>query len=237
MRTFTSFSEADPVARKLVDELPTLTAQPELYRAHMVALGHHLAEGILRALAPSHGSQICVISTVEDADFLTRGLINRFEEAGLGAQVHLLCLWNKRIKGNGVTISPILREYKEDFDTDNSIFVVVKSIISGACVVKTNLTRAISFAQPKRIFVAAPVMLKGAENRLAHEFPQSISSKFEFVHFATDTEMDGDNVVPGVGGSVYELLGLGNSETKNRYVPSLVKERRKDHFPQESVSV
>jgi hypothetical protein len=77
-------------------------------------------------------------------------------------------------------------------------------------------------------------MLEGAEERLAKEFPVAISSKFEFVHFVTDTdkETDGENVVPGIGGSLYELLGLGDQHSKNKYVPQIVKERRKTRFPE-----
>jgi len=97
-------------------------------------------------------------------------------------------------------------------------------------VVKTNLTRAISYANPARIFVAAPVLLEGAEGRLSNEFPKHINQKFEFIHFATDTEKNGEDVIPGIGGSLYELLGLGNSLEKNKYVPALVKERRKKFF-------
>ena len=38
-------------------------------------------------------------------------------------------------------------------------------------------------------------------------------------------QADGE-VVPGVGGSVYELLGIGTAETKNAYSPELVRRRR-----------
>ena len=111
--------------------------------------------------------------------------------------------------------------------------IIVKSIISGACVVKTNLTRVISFAKPKEIFVVSPVII-GAEDRLAREFPEEVSSKFKFVHFATDTEKDadGENIRPGIGGSVYELLRLGDGHSKNNYMPSIVKQRRKRNFPE-----
>jgi len=46
------------------------------------------------------------------------------------------------------------------------------------------------------------------------------------VTFAIDNKKDGENVIPGIGGSVYELLGLGDSKEKNRYMPKIVKERR-----------
>ena len=92
----------------------------------------------------------------------------------------------------------------------------------------------ISYSQPREIFVVSPVMFIGAEARLSREFPEEISSRFKFVHFATDTEKDADseNIRPGIGGSVYELLGLGDDHTKNKYMPSIVKQRRKRNFPE-----
>lgn len=234
MRTFTDFSKKDPVAQKLVDELHTIQNNPPKYRNQMLQIGRHLGAGIVSKLVKSDTFDICVVCTVEDADFLGRGLIEELEKDGFGERVHLVCLWNDKIRQDGVSLSPIGRQYKEDFNTKNSIFIMVKSIISGACVVKTNLTRVVSFAQPSRIIVASPVMLLGAEQRLAKEFPLDISSKFEYVHFVTDTEkdMDGENVLPGIGGSLYELLGLGNQHEKNKYVPAIVKERRKKFYPE-----
>lgn len=234
MRTFTSFANRDPVARELVGELPTLKGNPEGYRQNMRALGEHLASGILGKLQVTDVQDICVICTVEDADFLARGLIDVLEASEFSTKVHLICLWNERVKNAGVSISPVIKSYQESFNPNKTTFIVVKSIISGACVVKTNLTRAISMAIPERIFIAAPVMLKGAESRLAREFPADVMKKFEFVHFATDTEKseDGEDVIPGIGGSVYDLLGLGGKANKNKYMPEIVKERRRRMHPE-----
>lgn len=234
MRTFTDYSKNNPVAQQLVDELHTIKDDPKKYRQQMLEIGRCLGNGVGTRLKPTKDTQICVVCTVEDADFLGRGLIESLEQQGLGNQLHLICLWNEKIRENGVSLSPISRQYKEEFDTHEPIFVMVKSIISGACVVKTNLTRAVSFAQPSKIIVASPVMLEGAEERLSKEFPVDISSKFEFVHFVTDTDKDadGENVIPGIGGSLYELLGLGDQYQKNKYVPQIVKERRQKHFPE-----
>lgn len=229
MRTFTKFGQKDSVARELVNGLVEIKNNPTEYRRQMWHVGNRLAEGILPEIKAT-SEEICVVCTVEDADFLARGLIERLEEEGLESRVHLICLWNDKIKKEDVSLSPVVKEYIEDFDSTNTSFIIVKSIISGACVVKTNLTHAISIANPNKIFVAAPVMLKGAEGRLSHEFPLEISRKFQFVAFAIDTDKEGENVIPGIGGSVYELLGLGNSREKNKYVPKLVKERRAKFF-------
>jgi hypothetical protein len=233
MRTFTAFAEKDPLARRLVEDLPRLKGNTLGYREKMRLLGTHLADGIIHELGYQKINDICVICTVEDADFLARGVIEELEKSELGSKIHMICLWNERIKKDGVSISPVLKTYEEDFERDGSVFIIVKSIISGACVVRTNLTRAISTANPQRVFVASPVMLKGAETRLSCEFPDEVAKKFEFVHFATDTDKspDGEEVIPGIGGSVYELLGLGDSSSKNRYMPEIVRERRRKAFP------
>lgn len=229
MRTYTKYTDA--VAKQLVDELPTIQGDPARYRLQMKAIGHSLGHQLILPLKKTGSADICVVCTVEDADFLARGLIEELEAEGLSNRIHLVCLWNDQIKEEGVSLSPIVRQYKEDFDSDNSVFVVIKAIISGACVVKTNLTRVISTATPSKIFVAAPVMLTGAEDNLSREFSSEINSKFEFVHFASDSEKDeSENVVPGIGGSLYELLGFGGRKDKNKYVPEIVKERRQKIF-------
>lgn len=232
-RTFTAFAEQDPAASVLVGELPLLKGNAAAYGRKMREIGVHLADSIVAQLGAEHLNDICVICTVEDADFLARGIIETLESCRPEADVRMICLWNQRIDSDCISIAPVIRSYEEPFDKNDAIFIVVKSIIASACVVKTNLTRAISFANPKRVIVAAPVMLAGAEQRLASEFPADIAAKFEFVHFATDTEQstDGKEVVPGIGGSVYELLGLGDENTKNKYVPDIVRERRRKAFP------
>jgi hypothetical protein len=225
-REYSKYSSQDPSGRKLVDELPELVNDITGYQEHMRQIGSHLVRAIEDGLR-SASSEICVVCTVEDADFLVRGVIERLDSIGLGNRIRLLCLWNENIREHGIRLSPIIKQYKEDFERKDPVFIVVKSIISGACVVKTNLSRALSQANPTKIYVIAPVIYGGAEERLEGEFPPSISSKFQFVWFACDKEKQGDLVVPGIGGSVYELLGFRNGEEKNKYVPEIVKERRK----------
>lgn len=231
-RTFTAFAEQDPMAMTLVEQLLSLKGNPDGYRKVMRELGVHLADSMLPQLASASVKDVCVVCTVEDADYLARGLIEELESRNIGARTRMICMWNERLKNKDISISPVLRTYEETFDKDDSVFIIVKSIISGACVVKTNLTKAISSANPKRIFVASPVMLKGAEDRLSREFPTEIAEKFKFVHFATDSQKspDGEEVIPGIGGSVYELLGFGDSKTKNKYVPDIVRERRRKEY-------
>lgn len=226
-RTYTNFADRDIAARALVDSVASPDVSISEYQAQMRELGLHLGAGVFGTLRSDDSHDICVVCTVEDADFLARGLIEYLEEKGLGNRTRLLCLWNDKVRESGVSISPVVRQYKERFDPSGTVFIVVKSIISGACVVKTNLTRALSSARnPSAVYVAAPVMFKGAEERLAAEFPESVSRLFRYVWFATDDQKDGDNVLPGIGGSVYERLGLGDEKKKNTHMPAIVKERR-----------
>jgi hypothetical protein len=79
---------------------------------------------------------------------------------------------------------------------------------------------------PDKIFIVAPVMFKSAENSLNKEFESSISKKFEYIYFAIDDEIsDEDEVIPGIG-DIYQRLGLGDTQIKNKYIPVLVKDRR-----------
>ena len=225
-RTYTQFADRDAEARSLVDSVASADVDVAQYRDQMRLLGVHLGQGVVQSLPKETPHDICVVCTVEDADFLARGLIESLEANGLGDRTRLLCLWNGKVRENGISISPVLRQYKERFDPAGTVFVVVKSIISGACVVKTNLTRALSSGSPSAVYVAAPVMLKDAEKRLAAEFPTDLAKRFQYVWFATDDQKDGELVLPGIGGSVYERLGFAGEKEKNRYMPAIVKERR-----------
>jgi hypothetical protein len=229
MRTYTSFSSSE--TQKLLDQL-LIADSPSLYRDAMRELGNRLAERVANEVPTVKQSAVCIACTVEDADFLARGLLEGLERMGVSSsRIKLVCFWNERVrKFNGTDtnvfdVAPVVKEYREVQDIRDAVLIVVKSIISGACVVKTNLASMIDGAVPLRVIVAAPVMLKGAEQRLASEFPQSLSSKFEYFAFAIDDEKGADdNVVPGIGGSVYERLGF---DDKTAYVPEIVKERRR----------
>jgi hypothetical protein len=231
MRTFTTFASGD--ARRQLDILVDQEASAGAYQQAMTSLGRQLAVEVVAKNPSIKRSTVCVACTVEDADYLARGLLDGLAETGVdSSHLRLVCFWNERVRRfNGddhdsFDVAPIVKQYREEVDISNAVIVVVKSIISGACVVKTNLATLIDQVLPQRVIVAAPVMLEGAEGRLAAEFPSSTSGRFEYFTFAIDTERDqDDNVVPGIGGSVYARLGF---EDKTSYVPELVKQRRRD---------
>lgn len=201
------------------------------YRQAMRTIGKELGKSILTSLPVGalKNHQVLLACTVEDADFLAKGVIDYFEEHGYSSNLKLACFWNERSDDTKINIAPITKQYVESLQDRSPIVVVLKSIISGTCVVKTNLSKLISITRPDRILVAAPVMLAGAEKKLSTTFPKYISDKFQFLTFREDHEQDKTtgNVVPGIGGDVYIRYGFGGKDRKNRHIPAIVKERRK----------
>lgn len=179
-------------------------------------LGNVLAEQIT-------DKNICVACTVEDADFLAKGIIDSLSI--LSSDISLACFWNQRQQA--LSIAPIIKKYCEPTVNNADVLVIVKSIISSACVVKTNITNLIQDIEPNRIFIVAPVMHCDAQEKLNKEFPDIIAEKFEYIYFAIDDEKETNgNLVPGIGGNVYQRLGFKDQDDKNKFIPELVKERR-----------
>lgn len=227
MRTYTEFYSLG--ARHLLDVLANKDTHPVAYQRAMHGLGWEMAGTISRHVDASTPT-VCIACTVEDADYLARGLLDGLTASGISPEnVKLICFWNERVNSfpgseeKSFDIAPVIKQYREAVDLSHSVVIVLKSIISGACVVKTNLATLINEVVPTKVIVAAPVMYQGAEERLAREFPASIAERFEYLTFAVDDEKQGDDVLPGIGGQVYDRLGF---EDKNTYVPTLVKERR-----------
>lgn len=195
--------------------------RPEDYRRTMQRLGEDLGRRVA-AMLPDRG-KCMLVCTVEDADFLARGFLETVDVD----RVVLRCFWNERRRSDNAELAPIIRRYVEPGDDDVRALVVIKSIISGACVVRTNLMEVLDRARPAHIFVVAPVIHVEAERKLEQEFPQDIARRFTYVWLARDDAREPDGTVrPGIGGSVYEQLGLGGEEAKNRYYPRLIHERR-----------
>ena len=224
MRKFENLQYGDEAVIKasldaLADKNTNVNDYREAFRTLGVELGKVLASEYRMALA-DHTMLVCAS---EDADWLAAGVESGFGKGELKKSVY----WNSREvihtneDGSKVEISPIEKAYEEAID-DCRLLVIVKSIISTSCVVKTQLTRLIGKITPDQIAILAPVMYKDGVPNLMREFPEEISSKFHFITFAVDDEREGSEVVPGIGGMVYPRLGLGDMETKNRYVPEMV---------------
>lgn len=224
MRKFENLQYGDEAVIKaslnaLADKGTNVNDYREAFRTLGVELGKVLASEYRTALA-DHTMLVCAS---EDADWLAAGVESGFGKGELKKSVY----WNSREvihtneDGSKVEISPIEKAYEEAID-DCRLLVIVKSIISTSCVVKTQLTRLIGKITPDQIAILAPVMHKDSVPNLMREFPEEISNKFHFITFAVDDEREGSEVIPGIGGMVYPRLGLGDMETKNRYVPEMV---------------
>lgn len=185
----------------------------------MYGLGVELGRSVASQL-PS--GNVLIATTVEDADWLLRGVL---DGAALHERARVFCYWNNRIDENTALITS---SYEEPIDDAYiTAVIVIKSIIAGACVVRTNLTDVLEHLHHEvPVFVLSPVMHIGAERKLKGEFPPAVAARFRITTFAVDSERHGEIVEPGIGGSVYELLGLGDKHEKNAVWPRLVDERR-----------
>ncbi len=207
--------------KKHLDELLRAVGEPTRYREAMHTLGRDLGRELVKELPKG---DVIVVSTVEDADFLARGVLEEIEGP---RRVALACYWNERKQIGDKELAPIIARYEEPFVASRvAALVVLKSIISGACVVRTNLMEILDrLKKPVPIFVAAPVLLEGATAKLEHDFSPAVVKRMTHLWCARDTEKQGSTVIPGVGGTVYELLGLGNEHEKNRRRPSILSAR------------
>lgn len=208
-----------------LDALLQSGVSPASYKAAMYELGKDLSEGLLRKIESS--DSFCLASTAEDADFLSKGIIDSI--SGTVADIKLACFWNYHstpIKGQQST-APIIRKFVENGFKECKHLIITKSVISGSCVVKTNLTDLIEIMRPEKIYVVAPVMHVDAEKKLKMEFPETISSKFIFETLVYDDEKSNETseVILGIGGDVYRLLGFKSQEDKNTFTPELVMQK------------
>lgn len=193
------------------------------YREAFRFLGIELGKLLAIDFKSIPADQTMLVCASEDADWLANGV-----EIGYGkGELKKAVYWSSREiihvneDGSKVEISPIEKAYEEEI-SDCQLLLVVKSIISTSCVVKTQLNRLIGRVSPKRIAIVAPVMYKDGVPNLMQEFPDEVNNKFCFVTFAIDDERIESEVIPGIGGSVYERLGLGNMEKKNHYIPEMI---------------
>lgn len=209
----------------LLSRLTNKDTKESEYALAMYELGKAFGEILLPQI---NAATVALASTVEDADYLGRGIVEVLEREG--KKVLLTVFWNKRFKPNEenqISIAPIVKEFHEPGYEKADTMIIIKSIISSSCVVRTNLTNLIEVANPEKIFVVAPVLLEGALAKLEKEFTQEISNKFKYLFFAVDTERTNEGIViPGIGGDVYNRLGFKGQDAKNKFIPEIVKKRR-----------
>src|SRR5690554_8000482 len=176
----------DLASRSVVASLNLLASPDTLpgeYQQAMYQLGVEHGKVLKSKL---QDKAVGIACTVEDADFLAKGIIDGLE--GSPSSISIACFWNKRFQGdeskNIPDTAPIQKRYAEPSIKSVDSLIVAKSIISGACVVKTNLTNLIRESNPSEIFVVAPVMFAHAKANLEREFPQDITQRFDYAYFA-----------------------------------------------------
>jgi|TARA_R110001583_G_scaffold59932_6_gene178405 hypothetical protein len=209
-------------AKTLLTSLLESNIPAKKYQKNMYDIGVHLGNKLKNTL--DKNKTFCIVSTAEDADFLAKGILESLEK-DIPA-IYLTCFWNDRISVNGSNVAPIYNKYFESGYKKSDELIVVKSIISGSCVVKTNVTALIDTITPKAIHVVSPVMHVDSDAKLEKEFPLSISKLFKYIFLAKDSEfLKNGEMVPGIGGSIYEKLGFKNQQDKNTFIPEIVKRK------------
>lgn len=228
MRRFENLQNAnEQLVRRMLDKLADKSTGVDEYRDAFSKLGVELGKLLVGGIGEISPEEIMLVCASEDADWLAAGV-----EFGIGkGDLRKSVYWSTREtvykdeNGEKLEISPIVKAYEEPIENCR-LLVVVKSIISSSCVVKTQLTRLTGKINPERIVIMAPVMYKDGMPNLMSEFPESVNSKFEFLTFAIDEDrLENGEVVPGIGGMVYPRLGLGDIAAKNSYIPEMVMRR------------
>lgn len=228
--------EVDTKTVQLLDTIASSATPVAAYQQAMEQLGGALAERLLRSGLDAN-KYYCIVSTVEDADFLAKGILDSLVQHVRG--VSLACYWNHRFKpfDDGPSVAPIKRRFLGPGVNAARELIVVKSIINNACVVKTNITDLIEKIKPEKIWVVAPVIFEKAEENLKAEFPEEIYSRFKFLYLAADSEQDAKGlVIPGIGGDVYQRLGFNDQDEKNTFIPRIVKELGEQLLRQKSIA-
>lgn len=221
MRELSTYAVRSSSIQSLLSQIADRNTSSKEYGAALYALGQKLALAINEEFSLK-SKVVQIACSSEDADVLMNGLIKDLE----ASIKSLAVFWNIRqtVKHTTEQIAPIVKTYIEPVEAD--VLIVCKSIIFTSCVVRTNLTRLIEKSVPQRIIIAAPVIFRGAERALKNEFAREIADRFEFVFFARDSDVNKENeVVPGIGGSIYQRLGLGDAVSKNQHMPEVVRQR------------
>lgn len=227
MRKFENINIGNEASvKRSLDLLADKNTGVEDYRKAFDDLGLELGKVLASDFEDVDADEMMLVCASEDADWLAKGI-----EKGLGkGRTPISVFWSTRSvvyneNGEKLEISPIVKSYEEPIEKCK-LLIVVKSIISSSCVVKTQLTRLIGKVHPERIAIMAPVMYKDGVPNLMREFPEDVVEKFHFVTFAVDEDRTpAGEVVPGIGGMVYPRLGLGDMNAKNSYIPQMVLER------------
>lgn len=217
-RNYSAFAPEE--AKASLANLLEFVGNPNGYSQEMHKLGSFLGTLLNEKICDT---QRCLVAaTAEDADFLGRGIYDSLKQEH---PTKAAVFWNNHytIPGGG-SIAPVVHRFLEPGYESSNVLIIAKSVISGSCVVRTNILELIEVIKPQKIYIVSPVMHSDSEESLRKEFPLSISEKFEFLVFATDSVRIDGEVKPGIDGEVYPLLGLEDQPARMGFMPKLVQE-------------
>lgn len=144
MRKFENINAGNKASiMKSLDLLADKSTGVEDYRKAFDDLGLELGKVLASESADVDARETMLVCASEDADWLAKGV-----EKGLGkGKTPVSVFWSTRSvvyneNGEKLEISPIVKSYEEPIEKCK-LLIVVKSIISSSCVVKTQLTRLI----------------------------------------------------------------------------------------------
>lgn len=219
-RTYTEIATAR--AKRQLQDLLDSNSAPVAYRNSMIELGKLLADAVSPSL---DNKSTLIVSTAEDADYLQFGVSSSLKSKGIDTK--LAVFWNHHYQlTNSSSVAPIVHKFVEPGYKCVKNIIVVKSVMSGSCVVRTNLIEMLDeVKRAEHVFILSPVAHKNSEEKLKKEFPKHISDKFKFFCFAIDDKRDvSGEVVPGIGGQIYDLLGLSKQPVLSSYMPKVVED-------------
>jgi hypothetical protein len=230
-RLYTDICNKD--VRKLLEILANKDINPDDYKANMTKVGGNLGKFLICKINDKN-PDIYLACTVEDAGFLAKGILSKLEN--YYHNIGFACFWNKRFSPfeiEDLKVVTILKEYQEPAHDKVQYLIVIRSTISGACVVRNNLVNLIQKIETEKIFIVAPVIYKNVGQKLEDELDENIYSKFEFFYFAEDDERTQEGeVILGIGGNVYLRLGFEGQDNKNEYIPAILKKRHSQFIRQ-----
>lgn len=221
LRSYSDYT--DVYAKACLLKLLEAVDCPSDYKSAMKDLGKLLGTQLIKSLNTE--KSVLIASTAEDADYLASGVVDVVADA-ISSRVYSAVFWNNhyQVGGSIGSLAPIVHQYLEPGYKTAKTLVVVKSVISGSCVVRTNLLRLIEEVDADNILIVSPVIHKNSIANLKKEFPKRVSDKFSFYYFAVDEMKDAETgeVKPGIGGQIYQLLGLGMQPVQTSFIPELV---------------
>ncbi|KPY57620.1 hypothetical protein [Pseudomonas amygdali] len=218
-REYSALAEEGGPARKALAALLAARDDPSAYGRTMHDLGGMLGAYVAAAIPPS---ETCLLaSTAEDADYLTKGIYDTLKADHL---IKAAVFWNNHYNVAGGSIAPVVHKFLEPgYETSNTL-VIAKAVISGSCVVRTNILELIEQIDVEKIYIVSPVMHEESEQALREEFSAAVADKFVFVYFVKDSLKEEGVIVPGIGGEIYGLLGLADQPARMGFMPQLVRQ-------------